>query len=181
MNFCSHCGSHKVEYKIPAGDNRYRHVCCDCGFIHYQNPRIICGCLPLWENRILLCKRAIEPRQGYWTLPAGFMENNETTQEAAERETLEEANARIAIDDLYCLFNLPHINQVYFFYRGKLKDTHYSSGTESLEVDLFKPDDIPWDELAFTTVRKTLTYFLKDRSKGNFIFRKEDIRIPSAQ
>jgi len=121
MKYCSTCG-HPVEQRIPEGDNRHRYVCTNCNTIHYQNPRIIAGTVPVWEGKILLCRRAIEPRYGYWTLPAGFMENAETTVEAAERETLEEALAEINIDDLYSIIDVPHINQVHMFYRATLKN-----------------------------------------------------------
>ena len=174
MKFCSHCGQ-SVILKIPAGDDRERHVCESCDTIHYQNPRIITGCLPIHEDKVLLCKRAIEPRYGLWTLPAGFMENGETTEQGALRESWEEARARIAIDSLYTLFNLPYINQVYLFYRGRLTDTDFGPGTESLEVELFSEDTIPWDDLAFPVVGKTLRHYFSDRLNGDYPIRTEDI------
>ncbi|MEW8208657.1 MAG: NUDIX hydrolase [Candidatus Thiodiazotropha taylori] len=133
MNFCSQCGA-KVEVKVPDGDNRPRHVCDSCSTIHYQNPKIVVGCIPVWEDQILLCRRAIEPRYGLWTLPAGFMENGETSQQGAARETLEEATARVDVEGLYGLYNLPHINQVYLIFRSRLLDLEFAAGTESLEV-----------------------------------------------
>lgn len=157
MNYCSDCGE-QVEQRIPDGDNRHRYVCTHCDIIHYQNPRIIAGTVPVWDNRILLCRRAIEPRYGYWTLPAGFMENQETTVEAAARETREEALAEVHIEGLYAVIDVPHIDQVHIFYRATLIDGMYGAGEESLETQLFEPSDIPWDELSFPTVRKTLEF-----------------------
>ncbi len=165
MNFCSDCG-HPVSLQIPPDDNRPRHVCNHCGVIHYQNPKMVIGSIPLWDHddggRVLLCRRAIEPRHGYWTLPAGFMENNETTAEAAARETLEEAGARIELQGLFSLLNVPHVDQVHLFYRARLLDLDFAAGTESLEVRLFHEAEIPWDELAFPTVSQTLRLFFAD-------------------
>ncbi len=177
MKFCSSCGS-TVVLEIPAGDDRHRHVCKDCDTIHYQNPRIITGCLPLHEDKVLLCKRAIEPRHGFWTLPAGFMENGETTIEGALRESWEEAKATIAIDELYTLFNLPHINQVYLFYRGQLANLEFGPGEESLDVQLFTEAEIPWDQLAFPVVNRTLQLFFEDRKHGLYPLHSEDIIRP---
>ena len=177
MKFCSSCGS-TVVLEIPAGDDRHRHVCKDCETIHYQNPRIITGCLPLHEDKVLLCKRAIEPRHGFWTLPAGFMENGETTIEGALRESWEEAKATIAIDELYTLFNLPHINQVYLFYRGQLANLEFGPGEESLDVQLFTEAEIPWDQLAFPVVNRTLQLFFEDRKHGRYPLHSEDIIRP---
>lgn len=174
MKFCSNCGN-PVERKIPEGDDRERHVCGHCNTIHYQNPRIIAGCLPIHEDKVLLCKRAIEPRYGYWTLPAGFMENGETIQEGALRESWEEANATIQVDSLYTMFNLPHINQVYFFYRGSLANLEFGPGTESIDVQLFTEDAIPWDELAFPVIKKTLEHYFSDRKSNHFPMRSEDL------
>lgn len=162
MKFCSACGA-PVTLKIPAMDNRLRHVCTSCETIHYQNPRIVAGTLPYFEDKILLCKRAIEPRYGYWTLPAGFMENEETTPAAAIRETLEEANARVNLGQLITMIDVPHISQVHMFFLAELSDLNFSSGEESLEVELFSEEDIPWDDIAFPTVKKTLSHFLKSK------------------
>ena len=142
MKYCAHCGA-AVELRIPLGDSLPRHVCPQCATIHYQNPKLVIGCVGEWQGRILLCRRAIEPRLGRWTLPAGFMENGESTTQAALRETLEEACARIEIDDLFALVNVPYINQVHLFYRGRLLDTDFAAGAESLETALFSEDDIP--------------------------------------
>lgn len=176
MNFCSQCG-HPLVQRTPDGDARLRHVCDHCHTVHYQNPKIICGCLPVWDDKVLLCRRAIEPRRGYWTLPAGFMENGETTPEAAARETFEEAAAAVDIGDLYALFNIRHINQVYLMFRANLKDGQYGVGEESLECRLFTEEEIPWDEIAFPTIKRTLCYYFDDRKKGNYPFRMRDIEI----
>lgn len=167
MKFCSQCGQ-GVELKIPAGDNRERHVCGHCNTIHYQNPNIVAGCLPVWEDKVLLCKRAIEPRHGFWTLPAGFMENNETLEQAATRESIEEANANLEISKLYTVISLPHINQIYMLYLAKLVDLNFSAGPESLDVQLFTEEQIPWDNLAFRTIDFTLKRYFEDRKKNNF-------------
>jgi ADP-ribose pyrophosphatase YjhB (NUDIX family) len=169
MNFCSACGA-RVELRIPEGDSLPRHVCNACGTIHYENPRIIVGCVPEWENRVLLCRRAIEPRHGLWTVPAGFMENGETTAQGAQRETLEEANARVEILGLYSLFNIPHINQVYLLFRARLLDLDFHAGAETLETRLFAESEVPWDEIAFITVRRTLNHYFADRRSGEFRF-----------
>jgi len=174
MNYCSLCGA-KVALKIPEGDNLPRYVCTACGEIHYQNPKIVTGCIPEWQDKILLCKRAIEPRHGLWTLPAGFMENNETTAQAALRETLEEANARAQIIRLFALFNIPHISQVYIMFRAKMTDLDFKPGLESLEVELFSENQIPWDELAFPVIKTTLVKYFKDRAAGKFNIHVEDV------
>jgi ADP-ribose pyrophosphatase YjhB (NUDIX family) len=166
MKFCSDCGA-EVRLTIPAGDHLPRHVCGTCGTIHYRNPKMVVGCIPEWvDNRILLCRRAIEPRYGLWTLPAGFMENGETVQQGAARETLEEAQARVAVGALYSMFNLPHIDQVYLLFRARLLDLDFGPGSESLEVALFHPAEIPWDALAFPVIAESLRLFLADRGSG---------------
>lgn len=167
MKYCSDCGS-EVKVRVPEGDNLPRHVCIACGVIHYQNPKVVAGCIPELDGKILLCKRAIEPRYGLWTLPAGFMENSETTAQAAAREALEEANAKIKITSLYTMFSLPHISQVYVMYRGKLENTDYSPGIESLELKLCAEEDIPWDALAFPVITETLRLYFKDVKNGSF-------------
>lgn len=174
MKFCSECGA-DVELKVPDDDNRHRHVCVSCNTIHYHNPKIVAGSIPEWNDQILLCRRAIEPRYGLWTLPAGFMENDETTLQAAVRETLEEANARVRVDDLYMLVNLPHVNQVYMMYRSTLEDKDFSAGEESLEVGLYQEKDIPWDTLAFPVIRETLKHYYQDRRNGGFRIRTGEI------
>lgn len=174
MKYCSECGA-VVEIQIPPGDERQRYVCSRCGFIHYQNPRLVVGSLPVWEDRILLCRRAIEPSHGLWTLPAGFMELGETTLEAAVRETLEEARAGIHINGLYVVINLPEVNQVYMMFRAELLDLDFGPGTESLEVKLCAEDEIPWNELAFDTIRHTLNHYFLDRRAGLFPLHLGDI------
>jgi len=169
MNFCSNCGA-PVTRRVPPGDSLPRWVCDNCNAIHYENPKIIVGCVAEWQSRILLCRRAIEPRHGLWTVPAGFLENGETTAAGASRESLEEANARVDIAALFSLYNLPHINQIYMLFRGRLLDADVSAGAETLEVGLFDEADIPWNELAFATVRNTLTHYLTDRRAGHFGF-----------
>jgi ADP-ribose pyrophosphatase YjhB (NUDIX family) len=143
--------------------------------VHYQNPKIVVGCIPEWADKVLLCRRAIEPRYGLWTLPAGFMERGETTLGGAARETLEEANARVAVGGLYSLFNLPHIDQVYMLFRGRLLDLDFHPGEESLEVQLFAESEIPWDALAFPVVKETLELYFRDRAAGRAGLRVGDI------
>ncbi|TGD75255.1 NUDIX domain-containing protein [Mangrovimicrobium sediminis] len=167
MKFCTSCG-HAVALRVPEGDDRERYVCTACEFIHYTNPRIIVGCLPVYEDKVLLCKRAIEPRYGLWTLPAGFMENGETTMAGAARETWEEARARVSNLELYRIFDLPYISQVYMFYRCDLDDGKYGVGPESLESGLYREDQIPWDEIAFPVVRETLQDYFRDRRAGSY-------------
>ena len=169
MKFCSNCGA-AVQLRVPPGDTLPRHVCDACHTIHYQNPRMVVGCIPEWEDRILLCRRAIEPRHGLWTVPAGYMENGETTFHGALRETLEEANARVEIGPLYALYNIPHINQVYILFRARLLDLDVSPGAETLEVRLFTENEIPWDGIAFASVRNTLTHYYQDRRNGVYQF-----------
>ena len=186
MKFCSEC-AHPVSLLIPPDDNRPRYVCEQCGTIHYQNPKMVIGSIPVWERNgetlVLLCRRAIEPRYGYWTLPAGFMENDETTGEAALRETQEEAGARVELHDLFSLLNVPHVHQVHMFYRATLLDLDYQAGTESLEVQLFAEAEIPWDDIAFPTVGHTLRLFFSDaarinREGGTFGLHTRDFRKP---
>lgn len=185
MKFCSEC-AHPVALAIPEGDNRPRYVCPNCHAIHYQNPKLVVGSIPVWEQdgklQILLCKRAIEPRYGYWTLPAGFMENEETTEQAAVRETEEEAGADVELGKLFTLLNVAHVHQVHLFYLARLRNLDFAPGEESLEVQLFTQDEIPWDELAFPTVRSTLELFFADRVKvregGSYGFHSRDIVRP---
>ena len=167
MKFCSECG-HTVTHRIPEGDNLPRHICEQCDTIHYQNPKIVVGTLPVWKNQILLCKRAIEPCYGLWTLPAGFMENSETLEQGALRESREEANASLELENIYSIISLPHINQVYILYRAKLLDLNFSAGTESLDVRLFNEEDIPWQQLAFKTIEYTLKHYFEERKAGHF-------------
>jgi ADP-ribose pyrophosphatase YjhB (NUDIX family) len=174
INYCSACGA-PVSVRVPSGDHLPRHVCDACGAIHYRNPRLVVGALPVWEDRVLLCRRAIEPRHGMWTLPAGFMENGETIAQAALRETLEEANARIELSQMYTLISVPHINQVHVVFRARLLDLDFAAGDETLEVGLFHEDDIPWDEIAFRTIAMTLRHYFADRRSGIYEFHVGDI------
>ncbi len=180
QNYCSVCGE-KTVCCVPAGDNRERAVCEHCGTVHYSNPNNVCGAILTWQGKILLCKRAIEPRHGLWTLPAGFMENGETLAEAAARESMEEANARARELKLFGVFSLPHISQVYVMFKGELATPEVSPGIESLETALVEPEDIPWDELAFPVVRQSLKLYLQDpvgdRVHNATAIRHEDGRI----
>lgn len=169
MKFCSHCGA-PVTLRVPPGDTLPRYVCDACQAIHYQNPRMVVGCIVEWEDRILLCRRGIEPRHGLWTVPAGYLENDETTFEGAMRETLEEANARVEIGPLYALYNIPHISQVYILFRARLLDSNIKAGAETLEVRLLSEHEIPWEQLAFATIRNTLTDYYNDRKQGEYKF-----------
>ena len=165
MNFCSVCAA-PVSLTIPDGDNRERFVCTNCGAIHYQNPRIVAGCVPEHDGRILLCKRAIEPRLGYWTVPAGFMENGETVADAAARETLEEAEAQVEVGPLIAVVDVLQARQVHVFFKGKLRTPDFGAGQESLEAELFRIDDIPWDDIAFPSVRIGMEQYLRNRESG---------------
>jgi ADP-ribose pyrophosphatase YjhB (NUDIX family) len=165
MKFCSQCG-HEVALKVPEGDTLPRHVCGQCGTVHYENPKVVVGCVPEYEGRILICKRAIEPRLGYWTLPAGFMENGETLQEGAARETLEEAEAQVEVGELFAIVDVVRAQQVHMLFRARMLNERYGAGDESLEVRLIEPDDIPWDDIAFASVRFGLEAWLEDRRTG---------------
>ena len=167
MRFCSQCGA-SLSVRVPAGDNMPRHVCDSCDTVHYLNPKIVAGCILEWQDRVLLCRRAIEPRYGLWTLPAGFMENGESAVAAAAREALEEAHAVGENLILYGLYSLTHVSQVYLMFRGRLKDGHASPGHESLEVRLCAEDEIPWDQIAFTVVHETLRQYFAERRAGVF-------------
>jgi ADP-ribose pyrophosphatase YjhB (NUDIX family) len=175
MKFCSHCAA-PLARRVPPGDSLPRFVCDQCGEIHYQNPKLVVGAVPEWEGRLLLCRRAIEPRYGYWTLPAGFMENDETAGDAARRETLEEAGARIELIDAYTMISVPMVNQVHLFYRARLLDLSFAPGEESLDVALFEAAELPWKDIAFRTVGLTLKHWVADRAHGSFPFRAEDVR-----
>lgn len=172
MKFCSQCGN-TVTHQIPPGDSRPRYVCSHCAHVHYQNPNIVAGSVPAYEGRVLLCRRAIEPRKGYWTLPAGFMENGESLEQAARRETLEEACAHLSEAQMYTVFDLPHINQVHVFFRAEMASGRFDAGDETLEARLFSEEDVPWAELAFRTVARTLECFFADRLANSYPVRNE--------
>jgi ADP-ribose pyrophosphatase YjhB (NUDIX family) len=167
IRHCKSCGG-AAEYRVPADDNRERAICGSCGTVHYENPLNVVGTLPVWRDQVLLCRRAIEPRLGLWTLPAGFMELGETTEQGALRETLEEAGARVTLQGLFSMLNVVRVGQVHLFYRAELHDTDFAPGIESLDVKLFHEEDIPWDELAFRTVRETLRCYYADLARGSF-------------
>ena len=175
MKFCPTCAA-ALTKRVPPGDSVPRYVCDACGSIHYQNPKLVVGCVPEWEDRILLCRRAIEPRYGYWTLPAGFMENGETAGQGAARETQEEAGARVELTAVFSVISVPYVNQVHLFYRARLLDLEFKPGVESLEVALFEEARIPWKDIAFRTVGLTLKHWFADRANGAFGFHSADIQ-----
>ena len=160
---------------MPPGDNLPRWLCDECGEIHYENPKLVVGSVPEYEGKLLLCRRAIEPRYGYWTLPAGFMENNETAGQAALRETLEEAGAQVELGAPFTLISVPYVNQVHLFYRARVRDLGFKPGEETLEIGLFEEERIPWKEIAFRTVGLTLKRWFADRKAGSFGFHAEDL------
>ena len=162
LKFCPSCGA-TVLYQTPAGDNRLRAVCTQCQTIHYQNPRLVVGTIPVWNDQILLCRRAIEPRRGFWTLPAGFMENGESTAQGAARETDEEAGAQFTMGALFSIIDVAQVRQVHIFYLAQVTSPVFNPGDESLEVQLFSEENIPWDSIAFRTVSQTLEWFFSDR------------------
>lgn len=175
MNYCSHCGG-SVKFDVPLGDDRFRYICDACQTIYYENPKMVVGCIPEWENEILLCRRAIEPRYGMWTLPAGFLENGETVSEGAMRETYEEAGTRVEIIAPYMMLNLSFVSQIYFMFRARMLNLDYAPGKESLDVRLFKEEDIPWQDIAFSSIRETLKHYFNDRTRGGkFSFHIRDI------
>jgi ADP-ribose pyrophosphatase YjhB (NUDIX family) len=167
IKHCKTCGG-ATAYAVPADDNRERATCAACGAIHYENPLNVVGTVPAWEDRVLLCRRNIEPRHGFWTLPAGFMELGETTAEGALRETVEEAGARIELLGLFSVLNVVRVGQVHLFYRARLVDTDFAPGPETIEAQLFSEAEVPWDELAFRSVRTTLECWFADRRRGAF-------------
>jgi ADP-ribose pyrophosphatase YjhB (NUDIX family) len=164
-----------VVKRVPPGDTLPRWVCDQCGEIHYQNPRMVVGTIPEHEGRILLCRRAIEPRYGYWTLPAGFLENDESVAQGASRETLEEAGAQVELGEPFSMISVPYVHQVHLFYRARLLGLEFKPGEETLEVALFEEARIPWKEIAFRTVGRTLKLWFADRARQSFTFHAEDL------
>jgi ADP-ribose pyrophosphatase YjhB (NUDIX family) len=165
MNFCGNCGK-PVHLGTPDGDHRERYICENCNTVHYQNPRVIVGCLPVWEGKVLLCKRANDPRSGFWTLPAGFLEIGETAEEGALRETREESHAEVGIEHLFALYSVPQIGQVYLFFLSMLRNLQFGPSAESSAVNLFSEEEIPWDDLAFPSVRFTLEHYFESRKEN---------------
>jgi ADP-ribose pyrophosphatase YjhB (NUDIX family) len=177
MKFCSSCGQ-QVSRQVPDGDTHERWVCDACGVIHYQNPLVVVGCIPEKDGRILLCKRAIEPRYGYWTVPAGFMELGESTAQGAARETLEEACAEVEIGHMFAAVDVIDAGQVHLFYTAKLV-SDFAAGIESLDVRLFHQDEIPWDDIAFHSGRYALKKYFEDQGENNGVHIHELRRAPS--
>jgi len=167
VKHCRACGSPTL-YEVPPDDNRERAVCRACHTIHYENPLNVVGTVPVWGEQVLLCRRNIEPRHGFWTLPAGFMELGETTEEGAIRETVEEAGAHFELQGLFSVLSVPRVGQVHMYFRARLLNTDFDPGPETIEARLFNEDEVPWDELAFRTVRDTLRYYFADRREGRF-------------
>jgi ADP-ribose pyrophosphatase YjhB (NUDIX family) len=178
MNYCSHCGT-SVAQHIPEGDDRLRYICRACGRIYYQNPKMVVGCIPRWENKVLMCRRNIEPQKGKWTLPAGYLENGETVMQGACRETLEEAGAVVADLRPYLLFDIVHVNQIYLMFRARMQAPDFKATPESAEVVLMRQEEIPWDEIAFRAIESTLRHYFEDRASGRFPFRIQQIQKKS--
>jgi ADP-ribose pyrophosphatase YjhB (NUDIX family) len=175
IQFCKQCGV-AVAYRVPDdGDTKMRAVCTACHTIHYENPLNVVGTVPHWGDQVLLCKRNIEPRFGKWTLPAGFMELNETTAEGAARETDEEAGAQFEMQELFTLLNVARVGQVHMYYRARLLSDQFNPGSETIEARLFTQAEIPWNEIAFRTVKETLEHYFADRKAGQYGFHVVDI------
>ena len=174
IRHCRACGA-ATRYVVPPDDNRERAVCTACATVHYENPLNVVGTVPVWDDKVLLCRRNIEPRYGLWTLPAGFMELGESTADGAIRETVEEAGAHIVLEELFTLLNVVRVGQVHFFYRARLLDTDFAPGPETIEAQLFDEASVPWDTLAFRTVRETLRHYFDDRRRGSFTLHMGDI------
>ena len=170
FQFCPMCAAPMLEKRFGV-DTHPREVCSVCGYVHYVNPLPVVGTVPVWGDKVLLCRRAIEPRKGYWTLPAGFMETNETLREGAARETREESGAHIEVKELLTLIDVPGVSpsQVHFYYIAQLLDLDWQPGPETLEQRLFSEEEIDWDEISFTTVKTTLQHYSADRRAGRFL------------
>ena len=175
MKYCSRCGLELI-HRIPENDDRPRFICTNCHITHYENPKMVVGTIPTWEDKILFCRRAIEPQNGKWTLPAGFLENGETVEEGARRETYEEAGANLGELKPYAVYNLTFISQVYLMFRAHLLEPEFNAGYESLEVRLFEKHEVPWDDLAFPVIQKALQHYFDDLEKGTFSFHMGDIK-----
>lgn len=177
MNYCSDCG-HPIERRTPSGDHLARYMCTHCGRIHYQNPKIVTGCIPVWGDRLLLCRRAIEPRLGYWTFPAGYLELGETPRIGAEREALEETGVKVEAGELLAVISVPSVSQIYVVHRGYALSNAHHPTRESLETALMLEDEIPWDHIAFPTIYHSLRFFLADRAIGQERFHWMDLLPP---
>ncbi len=174
IKYCTSCGA-LTQLHIPPDDDHVRAVCSNCGLVHYKNPKMVVGCIPEWEGKILLCKRNIEPRIGKWTLPAGYLENGESVQAGAIRETREEALAEVRIINPYRLFNILFVDQIYFMFRAAMTSDHFGPTSESSDVRLFDEKDIPWDEIAFAVIWQTLEHYFRDRKKRRYPFKIFDL------
>jgi len=177
LNYCSNCGSEKINWEVPKGDTHYRFVCDNCELIHYQNPKVVVGCIPLWQDKILLCRRAIEPRKGYWNLPGGYLENGESLIEGAARETLEETKAKVEVGRLISIFTIPTINQVMMHFVAQLKSDNFMPTQESSELRLYTVQELPWEKLAFNSNNFALNAYLEYRENSSarvkmFTYRK---------
>jgi len=179
QKFCSQCATPNTR-RIPPGDNRERDLCEQCGAVHYQNPRLVVGTLPVWQDQVLLCLRAIEPRANTWTLPAGFMELAETISQGAERETQEEAGVRIELGGLYTVIDIPQVDQVHVYFLAQALGPELDPGPETIEARWYTFDDIPWDNLAFKSVSTTLRHYLRDRQTGQFPTHHYSLGTPQA-
>jgi ADP-ribose pyrophosphatase YjhB (NUDIX family) len=175
IKHCTACGSLTIK-QVPEDDEIARDICCQCGVVHYQNPILIVGCVPELDGQILLCKRNIEPRKGLWTLPAGYLENGETVEQGAARETLEESQAKVEIIKPYRMYNIVYVNQIYLIFRANMKSNAYGPTAESMDVRLFGKKDIPWNKIAFPVIKETLEDFYIDRDKNTFSFKIKDIK-----
>ena len=175
MKFCSVCGSADIALTVPSGDQRARYVCPACHTVHYENPKIVCGVVAVFEDKVMLCRRGIEPRFGKWTLPAGFMENEETVEEGAQRELYEEAVSTVALGPLLTVISVPHISQVHMMYLGTMAEPKFAVTPESTEIKLFTEAEIPWGELAFRTVKTALEHFFECRRLGEFTLKRSRI------
>ena len=165
MNFCSNCGQ-KVQFGNIADDHLPRFHCLDCGTIHYQNPRVIVGCIPIWEDKVMLCKRGIEPQKGLWNLPGGFMENNENVEDGATREMLEETHGRVRIIGLQSVYTVLQVNQVHLHFLAEMLDLKYATTLESTDIQLFTEENLPWSDVAFASNRFALQKYFEDRRMG---------------
>ena len=178
IKYCTACGALTTE-RIPVDDDHKRAVCTDCGQIHYSNPKMVVGCIPEYRGKLLLARRNIEPRKGFWTLPAGFLENGESVQQGALRETLEETQAEAKIIEPYRLFNIVFVDQIYFMFRARMNSNTFGPTGESIEVRLFDEDEIPWDDIAFEVIRQTLKHYFEDKKRGTFPFKVLDLEVPA--